>query len=141
MAIKLSKVARLKTEAVPLELKDLDGELLQDENGEKVVAWLYGRASKAQRDYEDKGLKKSLEKMKKAKGSQAALADGVTVESIRDNGLDHPVAMTAKITGLETEDGKPYDNEKAIRSLYEDEGLAYIKDQVVAFLNDDKNFI
>ena len=85
MAIKLSKVARLKTEAVPLELKDLDGELLQDENGEKVVAWLYGRASKAQRDYDDAGLKKSLDKMKKSKGSQAALADGVTVETVREN--------------------------------------------------------
>lgn len=143
MALKLSKLTKYKTSAVPVEIKNPEtGEFLADEEtGERVVAWVYGKASDKQREYDDKVLATQLERAKKGKKA----TDSLTVESVRVNELDYPVAMTAKITGLETDDGKPYDNPEAIRKLFKNEDkhveVYWILEQVVDAINNDANFI
>jgi len=141
MAIKLSNIVKAKTTAVPVEIKHpLTGEVLMDEaSGEKVIAWVYGRASKQYQDFQDKNLQEVLTKRKS--GRNIDPIKDMTVSKVRESELDFPVAMTEKITGLETDDGEKFDNPDMIRALYEDQQAYYILEQVQAALNDDANFM
>lgn len=142
MAIKLSKLSKAKTSAIAVEIKDPHtGEVIQDDTGNKVIAWVYGKASKEHREFEDKNLQEALTKRKSARNGVDPFAKDLTVGKIRDTELDYPVAMTKAIDGLETDDGKPYNTPELIRSLYEDKSLYYILDQVTAALADETNFI
>jgi len=140
MAFKLSSL-KAKTAATPVVLTNpKTGEPIVDEDsGKEVAVYVYGKASKQYRDFNDSRLKSALEKSKKA--GKIAAQNELTVEKIRKETIDFAVAMTSHIANMESEDGKAVDSPETIRAVYEDPEFYWVLDQVNAAIENDSNFI
>lgn len=139
MAFKLSSL-KAKTSATPVVLTNpKTGEPILDEKDQEVAAYVFGKASKKYRDFNDGRLKSALDKSKKA--GKIAAQNELTVDKIRTETIDFAVAMTSHIANMEGEDGGALDNPEAIRAVYEDPEFYWVLEQVNAAIENDSNFI
>jgi len=103
---------------------------------EAVTITLYGRSSKQYRNYMAASLRKQeAEKNSKKKKS---------LEEMMDENAEFLAAVTVSSAHLEFEhDGKPLQpqSKEDFKKLYSTYALAWIGDQVTAFMNDLGNFV
>lgn len=85
MSFKISAL-KAKTNSVPVVVKHpVTGEDLVDDQGKVVYVYLYGKASKQYRDFNDARLKKALEQQKIAK---KITPPDLTVDKIRKDAIE-----------------------------------------------------
>jgi hypothetical protein len=107
------------------------GEVLEDEKGKPVVFTLCGTAS---REYQ-KAVDVLVRKKKQRNGREATHAES------RADSIEFVTSLTKKVDNMNYPDGVALDNPEAIKALYTDESLSWIRDQVNSELNSVEAFL
>lgn len=106
------------------------GDVLEDDAGKPVTFTLYGSAS---REYQ-KAVDTLLRKKKNRGGREATLTES------REDSIDFLTALTAKVDNMDYDD-QPLDNTEAIKAMYADESLSWIRDAVNASVASVESFL
>lgn len=137
MSFKLSSL-KAKSDAVPVTILHPEtGEELFDDKGSPIQLHVYGKASKKYRDLTDARLKDAIAQ---GKSSGKNKAPELTVDKVRKDSVEWAVSLTAKITGMVDDEGNPFDNSDAIRSIYENPEYFWLLEQANAAIENDSNF-
>lgn len=136
MSFKISAL-KAKTNSVPVAVKHpVTGEDLVDDQGKVVYVYLYGKASKQYRDFNDARLKKALEQQKIAK---KITPPDLTVDKIRKDAIEFSVACSDHIDMVDDND-QEINTAEAFTKLYSDPDFYWLLDQVNAAIENDSNF-
>jgi len=106
------------------------GEVLEDDDGKPVTFTLFGTSSREYR----KAVDVLVRKKKQRGGRDANLAES------RADSLEFITTLTQKIDNMDYQ-GQVLDNPEAIKALYSDESLSWIRDAVNAELNSVEAFL
>lgn len=125
-----------KTDVVKVPVKNpITGEELVDNKGNKVLAHMYGRASKRVRDYINAEVNKKIKEQSISK----LKTDEITVESLDEEKIKTLVVAVEKIENIEL-NGKQFDNETNLEELFRNPSFKWLVEQLNSALNDQANF-
>jgi len=135
MSFDISKL-KAKTNSVPVAIKHpTTGEDLVDDQGKVVNVYLFGKASKQYRDFNDSRLKSVLDQQKLSK---KIAPPELTVGKLRKDDVDFAVACTDRIDMVY--EGNDVNTPEALFELYSDPDFYWLFEQVKAAVENDSNF-
>lgn len=130
MKLDFSALPKAKTGAVAVNIvHPEDGENLVVD-GREVKVFVYGKASKVQRDYTD-------EKVKAYSNNKSKNKNDINMDKIRRDAVEYAVACTDKLEGLAPTD---ITSKEDLTSLYSNPEYYWFLEQVSAAIEADKNF-
>lgn len=132
--MKLSKLKATKEE-VGFQL-NYNGEPLYNEDGVEVKLFMLGKASDAYQKLQDKYLNKALERTKSRKPMQ----DELTLEKIKRDEIEAIVACSVRLEGMTDDNDATITTKEQFVEIYSDPANKWLRDQAVAFLEEDSNF-
>lgn len=138
--MKLSNFKATK-EAVgfPLRHPFEQGEMLLNEDGKEVKLFLFGKASDAFQQLQDKVLKKMVDKVNA--GNKGKKDDKLTPEQLKKDENETLVVVSSHIEGLEDDEGKPINTKEQFETIYSSPEFEWLRNQAKEFLEEDANFI
>lgn len=118
-------------ETATLKLVDPETKAEIEEDGKPVTITLYGASSSKHRKAVD-----ALLKANNKRGKREA-----TLEERRNDSIDFLVTLSADTENFEDENGEAIKTAEQFKTLYSDESISWVRDQVQEFVGDPLNFL
>ena len=115
-------------ESGEIELKDGDGSPLYDDAGNALSVTVHSPASKQYQQAQAEQNRKRAERLRKSGGKMEAALDNA-----REDAIEFLCRVTIRLNNFDYPTAKGAD---AIRALYEDDALGFIRDHVYSESND-----